>query len=689
VAEQGSGVAEDRLDADRLLDEICGGRQPRGTARADIIDLPAAGRGSASWAELVSTLNGELHRGNLALLVGSAVSAHAPSGVPVAGDASSELLRRLIALIDPALQPRVRRALRDVPFEVLMGRLKEVLPARAFEVVGILADMADPNPVDRQIADLLLQAAHLHAPLSVITSNYDQGIELAVRALTWPDGRPPSPTVWLKDLALNTSGREIFHIHGIVGDDASYVLDFRDEFALEPWKVNHLARLVRGRTLVVLGFSGWDLDISEAIRSAHPGSLVWFRRTAPDCDSGEWSLAAQALVADVISRSGRAIAVNVDGRIEGAFEPFTFRVVPSSDLAAEALFEARYQRMVPPDGPDWARLWIRWAALRAGLAELGENLAADERGLLGDEQAIEFRSFHNYYGARHKDGARLQRRAARKARHSGAPIPKVIYHRNLEAEFLNRGAYTIDAIRVVFGTLAATEARILTGRTPLSPALLSELLNLSASLVTAWPMYPLTLASPRFRSVSQGLGRFVSSALVRRAFDKEMIVRIGTSPAGSQEYLRARERYMWLGLRPRLINLSRRAAFSTIWENQRSLSDETIRAAEKDADCAMSCALIASDPVRLAKCTLLLIEIVNLLRSRSLPPEPSTLRVFDEARSRGFPPTVDRAWLTIESSQVWSPVRTLGQGVYQLGVRRGRQDGLRARLLGIAILETS
>lgn len=682
-------MAGDRVDADRLLEESCAGLRSRRTVRAEIVDLPADGRDCPPWNELVSTLQGELSRGNLALLVGSGVSALAPSGVPVAAAASGELLERLVALIDPMLQLRVRRALRDVPFEVLMGRLKEVLPVRAFEAVEILSDTAAPNPVHKQIADLVLRAARRGAPVPVITTNYDRGIELAAQALDWPDGGPPFPTVRRRDLQLNASGREVFHIHGIVGDEASYVLDFRDEFALKPWKIAHLASLVRGRTLVVLGFSGWDLDVSDAIRFARPGSVVWFRSSAATCDSRDWSLAAQALVADVISRSGRAVSVNTEHRIEAALGPFTFAVASGPHLRAEALIAARYERICPSDGPAWVRLWARWAALRAGIAELGENLAPDERKLLSDEQATEIRSFRDYYAARHKDGAHLQERAARLARTAGAPIRDVIYHRNLAAEYLNRGAYTVDTLRVVLSTLARTEARILMTHKMLEPALLNELLNLSASLVTAWPMYPLALISPRFRAVSRGLGRFVSSALVRRAFDKEMIVRMGTSRPGSEEYLRARERYVWIGLRPRLINLSRRAAFSAIWDNRRSPSAETIRAAEKDATCAMACALTALDPARLAKCTLLLVEIVDLLRTMDLRPDLSTLRILDEARSLGFPPTADCAWLAIESSQVWSPVRILAKWVYRLGVRRGPQRGLKTRLLGLALMETS
>jgi hypothetical protein len=140
------------------------------------------------WATVGSLIESEHRRGALTLVIGSGISQFEPSSVPVAGKASSELARRLRDLF-PNVRDRLARGTEGVPFEVLMGRLREMHPDWEEFAIARLATISAPNPIHDQIAAVIAKAATSGTLCHIITSNYDLGIELALNRIG-PLNRP-------------------------------------------------------------------------------------------------------------------------------------------------------------------------------------------------------------------------------------------------------------------------------------------------------------------------------------------------------------------------------------------------------------------------------------------------------------------------------------------------------------------
>src|SRR5581483_11851910 len=99
----------------------------------------------------------------------------------------------------------------------------------------------------------------------------------------------------------------------------SFVLDYNTEFQLEPWKKQFLLQRLSGKTLVVLGFSGLDLDVSEALAQVRLERLIWVCAERKDCAIETWSGGARNLVRAVGRRAvqkERVVLLNVNYQIE-------------------------------------------------------------------------------------------------------------------------------------------------------------------------------------------------------------------------------------------------------------------------------------------------------------------------------------------------------------------------------------
>lgn len=166
------------------------------------------------------------------------------------------------------------RRLPAIPFEVVMERCprQDVLGP----LVRELYDGDRANPVHDAVADLVASGR----AASIITTNYDRGLDTALRAagaaiprVVRESDAPAHPNVYFK-------------IHGTAdaGFEDSLVYRLRAEGALPRWKRILLQATVKGRVLVVVGYSGVDFDICPELGIAQPLLVAWNFRTDADLD---------------------------------------------------------------------------------------------------------------------------------------------------------------------------------------------------------------------------------------------------------------------------------------------------------------------------------------------------------------------------------------------------------------------
>jgi hypothetical protein len=393
---------------------------------------------SADWSILADDLRAVFEAGDLALLLGSGISQFTPSHVPAGTKISGRFREEILARLPPQERVRVSYLTHKIPFEALMARLTELNAIVARDVVLTLTMVTEPNGLHCQVADLLGQSARKRKDLTIVTTNYDMGVTEALRDVIWPSNiSQPNLVMHPQDVTRDKHQHTIFHIHGATDDPETFVLDYNTEFQLESWKKRYLHERLRGKTLLVLGFSGYDLDVSEALATVGLKRLIWVHATRDECSMETWSVGARNL-ADAVGHDN-VIALNVNYHIQAVLEPLTFPVtLERNETNIDERFRKVLDAYATPQQP-WLTLWARWTAIRAGCSNLANSLTPAECALLPQSQQQEIQSFGYYYTGKHAKGAALQRDAAFCTINESEPLYRYLYHRNNEAEFYNRG----------------------------------------------------------------------------------------------------------------------------------------------------------------------------------------------------------------------------------------------------------
>jgi hypothetical protein len=480
----------------------------------------------------------------------------------------------------------------------------------------------------------------------------------------------------------------LFHIHGAIDDIHSLVVDFRDEFALRPWKADLARSLVRGRTVLILGFSGWDLDVSRILATGEPSAVIWTHREPHT--KVAWSHAATELLS--AAPRGRRWTVSVGGSVHEVLGSIAPAARPTEDPAA---IEARYDALVPSIGPipPWVVTWARWVAIRAGFWEVGPP-RNDEKRLLSRSRRFELVSFCRFYAARHRGAARLQLKAARCSIQEGKGVD-FVYHATMAAEDFNRAADTPAAIAVIWLALGETGLRLATRREAASRELLDALVDLAATALLAWPLPSLYSQSGGGATPVQKVASLMVKALDRRAFNKSMILSTVATPRATQAFQLIRERRQWLGLRHRMVNADRINACEQFIGALRRRDRHLLEEARSSIGSAVSAAALVRDRARTAKCLLLLAEIEHCHHGAKGPSTRLTkllaevLAEFPGCGLHSLDDVPAVAWRMIGDSEMSALPRELSRRVYfgapQLPGRRGQ----RLRLFALSLLETS
>ena len=273
--------------------------------------------------------------GNLAIIVGSGVSQFAPSNVPVAATVTWRLHRLLLRTIPRAERGRVARLTRDVPFEVLIGRLRELDEDWATDVVRSLVSTSAPNSVHRLLIAYAGAARNAGTTCPIVTTNYDQGLHLAALK-----ARVDIHEIVAGSEPAASHRPEILYVHGYIDRPTTLVLDFRSEFAISGNRIRHLRRLVTGRELLIVGFSGGDLDVSDALADAGPSGCTWIRTMPETCEPERWHRSARQLLERV--PPGHRTVVACRGRLGEIFDPSGPDAMPDADHRSTAGLSTRF-----------------------------------------------------------------------------------------------------------------------------------------------------------------------------------------------------------------------------------------------------------------------------------------------------------------------------------------------------------
>lgn len=650
-----------------------------------VIDISNLGEQSSAWDDVNFQMDSFLDAEKLSILVGSGISQYAPCSVPYAGEITHFLTSRLMGALPAGPHVGEPGSTLGVPFEVLMARLAELRVKVARDAALILTQAGRPNPLHQHLAALLQRCAEEGKRLALITTNYDTGISCAIEERRqlgqWPS-RLPEPRIIARPehLRPDQAQLEIFHIHGITTDPSTLVLDYKEEFSLPDWKTRYLGSLLEDSNLLVIGFSGWDLDISKALARCRLSSIIWLRRDPRECV--EWSPDATRLL-----KSCSVTTVNTGGDLRYSLcslaktgpKPLERNDVEVNRRFAE--LEAKYGGEREP----WFRVWARWTVLRAGYAQLGGSISPEEAALLSKDQLLEMQAFGCFYSGRHATGARFQRQAAQVVRKQD--LGRYIYFRNNEVEFLNRGAYTAKALVAAVTTFIILLPQVFRRRR-WSPAASVELRNLFSSLFLVWPLLSIFRHSLLWRR----LGPPVVSALARivRGADLDKYQNFLSASPDSVRLAEAEAHYRWLGQGARLINWYRFNALQKLRQGYRSRSSDMLLEAHRLAELALLEAGRIDDPCRLAKCQLVLAETIRQLEACSDDPRPQTDGSGGEVMAgQTTSGLVDAAWHHIAEAEVWKPYYVLAHSVYKVASRTGGRWPGRLRILALALLETS
>jgi hypothetical protein len=221
-------------------------------------------------------------------LVGSYVSVFPPTNLPAGWDITQALWQRILRKSDLAFlgrnrdDPKDRGDLVDIPFEAVMHCYPNRTAIRP--IIQRLLCAREPNPIHR----CLFSSLKSGLSKGLITTNYD----LAFDSLA--EGDPDIVTVFdprsfddYRHLRSGSSSspKVYFKIHGTAapGAEETIVCDLQAEGWLDPWKRDLLLEITRGRTLILLGYSGRDFDICpELVNYTEQAHTVWLQRSLGD-----------------------------------------------------------------------------------------------------------------------------------------------------------------------------------------------------------------------------------------------------------------------------------------------------------------------------------------------------------------------------------------------------------------------
>ena len=238
---------------------------------------------------------------NLVVLAGAGISLAPPSCAPLFRPLRDELLQSIIASLEGKLPDNVVAASSElfdsskyprspnepVP-EVLFENLLVALKSELFTALRILLEGGGPNNQHRFFASLLGQGL----PLLITTNfedNFEQALsELSRKVIVCADG--PAIKASLTNIVPTNRSQSclLWKYHGTLqkGEEETIRITL-SQVAKEryvPEKFESLVKVLQNSPLLVIGYSGYDVDISRALIAAAENQgkeIFWLSRFPP------------------------------------------------------------------------------------------------------------------------------------------------------------------------------------------------------------------------------------------------------------------------------------------------------------------------------------------------------------------------------------------------------------------------
>ena len=275
------------------------------------------------------------------VLVGSGISIWDPTNLPSGKAFSNGIFRGLFlegsGEVEDPLGDELEKVFNNIPFENVMEQCPE--PAELTRWLKQIYTTSRYNSIHKILAQALIEGA----VSSIITTNYDCCLDQAitesvrsVRAVT----TSPKRIVHKDDVdSFDHLDGCYFKIHGSADDTSGESLVFRlgHEGALRQWKQALLHRLLRKRTLLVIGYSGLDFEICPEMPLAKPHQIIWNFRSLEDISPSARAVMEQVpgyiVIGDMrtlLSRTFTAVdasigtaSINVESLLKRKFSPHT------------------------------------------------------------------------------------------------------------------------------------------------------------------------------------------------------------------------------------------------------------------------------------------------------------------------------------------------------------------------------
>ncbi len=193
----------------------------------------------------------------VAILAGAGVSMVGPTRLPSGPGLLRSAIRTLVSdqrIAGPRDTALSRPGVEQLVPELMFQRINDILGSLPAELYATFS-VARPNGVH------LALAAAGSAGAAIATTNYD----LAIEAALGPGQKPP------------------LHLHGSVVDLATIVHTIRAIGRGMPDEVDAaFTVLLRGRRVTIVGYSGNDREVMDALVAARPKSVTWLVRPPND-----------------------------------------------------------------------------------------------------------------------------------------------------------------------------------------------------------------------------------------------------------------------------------------------------------------------------------------------------------------------------------------------------------------------
>jgi len=222
----------------------------------------------------VNILQNLARTGNIVLLAGSAISLWAPTLIPTGQALTRDVAKLLAEKVGmPDKINQIVEYIASTPFEYINNQcprtdiLAKVLPSLFYP--------KKPNIIHKAISALV----QTKIIASIVTTNYDNALEASF------------PAKLIKVIINESDIRTIhytngllFKIHGSADpkNTWSMVYQLSQEGEMARWKSKFLKQLLNGKTLLVVGYSGFDFEICPEIISSHVKNVIWISRDPPE-----------------------------------------------------------------------------------------------------------------------------------------------------------------------------------------------------------------------------------------------------------------------------------------------------------------------------------------------------------------------------------------------------------------------